>query len=77
MSNAEALDSIRDLLHALNTCHVCHGKLHLEDVEPTACENCSSHCEDHEPPECTPLDVLHADAMQALKHLENFFKGVF
>ena len=44
------LDAISALLDALETCHVCGGTLHLEDVEPTHCEDCSSYCEDHEEP---------------------------
>ena len=56
------LDAISALLDALETCHVCGGTLHLEDVEPTHCEDCSSYCEDHEEPACAPMYLLVRNA---------------
>lgn len=57
----------QDYLDALDTCHVCGGKLHLEDREPTHCEDCSAHCEDHEEPECDSIFVQHNRVRNALR----------
>jgi len=67
---ARAIADIQKLLDALETCHVCKGKLHLEDVEPTHCEDCSWDCEDHAEPACEPLYVLVRKARRALKGIE-------
>ena len=60
------MSAISKLLDALETCHVCQGILHLEDHEPTHCEDCSWDCEEHEEPACTPIYQLHAAARREL-----------
>lgn len=65
-----AIADIQKLLDALETCHICKGKLHLEDVEPTCCENCSGDCEEHDGPACEPLYVLVWKARGALKGIK-------
>ena len=62
----ELADIQRRLLDTLETCHVCHGSLHLEDVEPTHCEDCSVDCEDHKGPPCEPLYATLLRAQRAL-----------
>lgn len=56
------MNAIDKLLDALETCHICGGTLHLEDVEPTHCEDCSSDCEEHEAPDCEPMYMLVRNA---------------
>lgn len=70
MTTSEALTRINALLDALETCHICGGTLTLDDVEPTHCENCSSHCDEHEAPECVPLSQLHSEARRAVRLLQ-------
>lgn len=60
---------IATLLDSMETCHLCKGKLHLEDNEPTHCENCSWDCEEHEGSACEPLYALHGNARSELKAL--------
>ena len=63
------LNAIAALLVAMETCHVCHGTLSLDDVEPTHCEDCSWDCDEHPEPNCTPLYVLHLKAKRAVRRL--------
>lgn len=69
MSRPDAIAKIKALLDAMVTCHLCGGTLHLEDVDPTHCENCSSDCEEHELPRCTSVSRLHSEASRALRFL--------
>ena len=58
MTKSEALSVIDEFLTRIETCHICGGKLHLEDIDVTFCENCSSDCEDHDEPSCVPFYQL-------------------
>lgn len=51
--------AMQELLDVMETCHICKGTLILQE-HPVYCEDCSSDCENHEEPECTPIYVLHA-----------------
>lgn len=68
MTKEEALAAIAELLNAMETCHVCQGALSL-DEGPVHCEDCSACCEDHEPPDCKPMNVFHSRAWIALRRL--------
>lgn len=70
ITKPEAFLAIDELLTKLETCHVCGAKLHLEDVEPAFCENCSSYCEDHDEPACIPFYQLFNKARAALFFLK-------
>jgi hypothetical protein len=53
------------LCEKLDTCHICKGLLHLDDVEPTHCEDCSRDCDEHDEPNCESL----GDSVRALRDL--------
>jgi hypothetical protein len=66
LEDAEAaLKPCAELIKAMETCHICKTQLCVDET-PTHCESCSYDCEDHEEPDCKPLDVLHGAAKKAI-----------
>lgn len=68
-ATTEVIEAAQALVDAMETCHVCKCAV-LVDESPV-CENCSHDCEDHEPPDCAPLNVIHLRLKSALA-LERF-----
>jgi hypothetical protein len=61
-------EAARELAAAMKTCHICKGVVLIEEG-PIHCENCTYDCEEHEPPDCVTLGVLHAKVCVALTPL--------
>jgi hypothetical protein len=61
-------EAARELAAAMKTCHICKGVVLIEEG-PIHCENCTYDCEEHEPPDCVTLGVLHAKVCAALAPL--------
>lgn len=55
------------LVEAMETCHACKSSVLVEEG-PTYCSEggCSYDCDDHDPPNCVGIDVLHARLKAAL-----------
>jgi hypothetical protein len=53
------------LVSAMETCHHCKASL-LVDEGPLHCEDCSVDCDDHDPPDCVSLAVLHTNLKRVL-----------
>ncbi len=67
----ELLAAASALATALETCHVCSTTLLVEDG-PMYCEDgCSSDCEDHAEPNCTPISQIHARLKRAIARAES------
>lgn len=61
----ELIKDASALLDAMETCHDCGGTLLIDDGA-AHCEDCSSGCEHHDPPDCIGIDVLHARLRRAV-----------
>lgn len=60
----EALATSKVLIEAMETCHICKGFILVEEG-PVRCEDCSSDCEEHDPPECPSIQSLHISAKKS------------
>jgi hypothetical protein len=65
MTTDERFDAVENLLSTMETCHICKDMLCLAEDAPH-CENCSWDCDEHDEPNCTPLQTLHSQARSSL-----------
>lgn len=54
------------LVNAMETCHICTSSVIVDD-SPIHCEDCSYDCEEHGPPSCVTLDIIHARLKRLIK----------
>lgn len=54
------------LVNAMETCHICTSGVIVDD-SPIHCEDCSYDCEEHGPPSCVTLDIIHARLKRLIK----------
>lgn len=72
--NAELLQAVLAFVDNLTTCHVCHSDLVIDDG-PAHCLDCSSDCEGHAQPDCTPLRELYRNLRTAITRAESAEKA--
>ena len=59
------VEAAEQLADAMDTCHICKGKLVLEEY-PSYCEECSPCCDEHDDPECPTINTLHRKLRTAI-----------
>ena len=68
------VEAAEQLADAMDTCHICKGKLVLEEY-PSYCEGCSPCCDEHDDPECPTINTLHRKLRTAIAAVKEKANG--